>query len=167
MNKKFFLKSGFTLIELLLVIAIIGLFASASFIVFNKFSAQQGINVAYDEVRNTLAEAKSNALSQVVIACQSTPPAQPRILIGYEVVFSPATDDYSIYEICKIGNASPARLPSPIKTIPLPSGIDFVGTPSPIRFLSGSGGVQSAGFVRLTNTTREKRIDVTSGGLIQ
>ncbi|GEM_PF-1805515 len=156
--------AGFTLIELLLVITILGFIASSSFISLSRFSKQQGINVAYENLKNDLNEAKSKASSQVVKNCAN-------ILVGYEVTFNSASTPktYRLWEVCK--TSAGVESVSPVRTtaVSLPSGVSFVGSPSPIRFLTGSGGAQTGGTITLTNNiaSQDKSITVYTSGVIK
>lgn len=157
---------GFTLIELLLVITIVGFIASSSFISLSRFSKQQSINVAYENLKNDLNEAKSKASSQVVKNC-----ANIFILVGYEVTFNSASTPktYRLWEVCKTSAGVESVFPVRTTAVSLPSGVSFVGSPSPVRFLTGSGGVQSGGTITLTNNivSQNKSITVLSSGVIE
>jgi prepilin-type N-terminal cleavage/methylation domain-containing protein len=150
---------GFTLIELLIVIAVLGVIMTTSVITFSRFNNTQNLNIAYDDVRNALSEAKSNANSQVVIKCTGE-------LQAYEVVFDTANKRYSLREVCTVPIADPI-----VKTYTLPKGnISFRSIPASgyVRFNTLTG-VSSGGRVVLTNGTpsQDKTITVEASGVIR
>lgn len=150
--------TGFTLIEVIISIAIIGIISSTTVVTFNRFSSRQNLNIAYDDVKNALSEAKSNSASQVIISCTEN-------LLGYEVVFNAVNKTYSINEACSQPLADPV-----VKTYKLPSGINFNNNVSPpsIMFNTLTGG-SNGGSVTLTNGTasQNKSIMVESTGIIK
>jgi prepilin-type N-terminal cleavage/methylation domain-containing protein len=155
------LRSGFTLIEILIVIAVIGIISSGSFVVLTKFSKQQGINIAHENLKNTLNEAKSSAQSNVVSKCTAG------ILVGYQVEFNnlDSTAPYNLKEICLESGVEKTYT---IKAI-AHAGVNIVSTPTKITFLVLSGDVRDGdSIVTLTNgaTGQEKQINVSSKGII-
>lgn len=91
--------SGFTLIELLLVIVIIGIMASASFGVLNRYARTQNSNIGYEDMKTKLYFAKSSALSQVLKNCISTPTID-RVFLGYEFKYDRDNEQYWVEEVC-------------------------------------------------------------------
>lgn len=168
---------GFSLIELLVVMGIIGILSTTTVAVFSRFNQQQNITIASKNVRNDLAEAKANALSQVVVRCKEASEAgpldSPGILRGYQITFNhPLTRNYSLREVCELNTSPPGILtvlPTIIKTKTLPTGVSFdTSTSAYIRFFSLTGG-STGGAVVLTSSsvTEPLGIEVSSEGVIQ
>lgn len=155
---KFKRNTGFTLIEVLISIAIIGIITSTTVVTFNKFTSRQNLNIAYDDMRNALSEAKSNSASQVIINCTES-------LLGYQLVFNAANRTYSINEICSQPLADPV-----VKTYRLPTGINFNNNVSPpsIMFDTLTGNA-TTGTITLTNgnPSQNKTIQIFSSGIIK
>ncbi len=157
---------GFTLLEILLVMAIILLVSIGSLVGFRRFSANQNLNIARDTLLNTLNEAKAKALSQVVAtaACNQT----GRALVGYQVSFDFSTDPdrYFLQEVCSGVTNFPI-----VKTISLPTGVNFESPPtpsssSPIRFYILSGEANNNAVIRITSGSSYRSIGVDTSGII-
>lgn len=130
--------------------------ATATFATFNKFTRQQNISIANDDVQNALAEAKSDAISHVVVKCNSG------VLIGYEVAFS-TPNTYSLREVCNPALASPNVRSNPAK---LPTGVTFASSVT-IRFLILGGGSDANKTVTITDGSQSKSISVDKSGVIK
>lgn len=91
---------GFTLIEVILTIAIMSIIAGTSYTALVKFNSQQSLNSAYENFKNNLNFAKSNASSQVT-NCSST-----QTLVGYQMSFSDS-DTYKIDSVCQVSSGPP------------------------------------------------------------
>lgn len=149
--------AGFTLVEIILVIGIISIIVTGSYAALTHFSRQQKINTAYENLKNDLNEAKSNASSQVVKNCTDT-------LVGYQISF--AASSYTLQEVCQ-PSVGP-ETPSNIKTISVP-GITLNSTPAIIKFLILTGKVESSGNVTISNADlgQSKTINISSQGVIR
>ena len=155
---------GFNLIEILVTIGLISIIVTSSYVVFTRFNRQQAISTAYENLKNTLNEAKSNASSQVVKDCTN-------ILVGYQISFFTDPSRYSLYEICQVPGESPTAIIPPVKTITLPEGItlDYSRPQDFVRFLILSNNVLNSGRITLTNgnASQNKIIDVSPEGVIE
>jgi prepilin-type N-terminal cleavage/methylation domain-containing protein len=157
------LQNGFTLIEMLVVFAIIFIIASISFAGYNRFNKQQQINIEYENLKNTLAEAKSNSISQVItLNCTGVGKA----FLGYRVSFTSTT--YQIYEVCNTlaGEKTFAKRDA----VNLSSkGLSLNYSAGYIQFKPLLGGASQAGNVTISNGTpsQNKTISVTTEGNIQ
>ena len=158
---------GFTLIEILVGMAIILILSSASYFGFVSFSRSQNLNIARDNLRNTLNEARSRALSQVVVNCSPN-----QTLFGHQIRFY--STYYEIEEVCRDVN-SPYTItyPPPKKRVSLSTGstgISFNPTPlSPILFLRSTGGISDVinRVVTLQNIVSQTRtVTVNPAGVI-
>lgn len=155
---------GFTLIEILVGMALILILSSASYFGFVSFNRSQNLNIARDNLKNTLNEARSRALSQVVVNCS---PSQT--LFGHQIRFY--STYYEIEEVCRDVN-SPYTItyPPPKKRVSLSTGISFNPTPlSPILFLRSTGGISDAfnRVVTLQNEASQTRtVTVNPAGVI-
>lgn len=153
---------GFTLIEILLVMAIIVILASGSYVGFVSFNRAQSLNIARDTLYNTFNEARSSAMSQVIISC-----SQNQTLFGYQIRFNTAY--YDIEEVCRDVNLPNNLTNSRVKRVPLPGDVTFYPNPSsPILFLlTGgiSGGADRSVILRNT-ASQTKTIIVSAGGVI-
>lgn len=163
--------SGFTLIELLLAMGILGFLATAAVVVVGNFNRSQSIDIAYDDLQNSIAQTKSYALSQVVQSCDINNLDQNsrEELIGYEIRFDTSNGGYSILEVCQ-PYSSPSVRTTTIITDSLPDKIVFGSAPSSIRFKVLTGGTTLAGdqniVIRTDDGTRSRTITVTPGGQI-
>jgi|SRR3989344_2008708 len=164
---------GFTLIELLLGMAIILILASGSYVGYIRFNKQQNVNIARDNLVNTLIEARSNAISQVIT---TLPPAgckqASRTLIGNQVWFDTTTDPHSylIQEVCSDG-INPYYTPT-VKRISLAQGISFQSTPGFVRFRVATGEVATPTTVIVkvkgsSNPSEWRTICVNLAGVIR
>lgn len=155
---------GFTLIEILIVIVVILIVSSASYIAFIKFNNYQRLNASYEDLRNTLSEARASALSQSINSCRST-----YTLVGHRVDI--AASGYTLYEVCQLGVNTPIAYVKKSKTIS--SGITLTANPSSFLFLvltgefSNSVSPGSQGTVTLTNASDTKTITVHPIGRIE
>lgn len=154
------INSGFTLLELLVVIALIGILTTISASALSRFNRSQSIEIANDNLQTSLSEAKSNALSHVIVNCTDGE------LLGYRIVFISSTPlSYtSLQEVCRRGAVDSSV---EVKRTNLPSGITFSGSNPSITFKVLSGGADSASSVTITNGTIQKTIEVTTAGVIQ
>lgn len=173
-------KFGFTLIELLLAMGILAFLATASVAILGNFNRNQNIKIAYDDVRNGLAQAKSYALSQVVSDNCDVNNSNKNLreeLLGYEVRFDSTTDpakhSYAIYEICEDPTGAVKVIP-PTSTYYLPKDILFQIQYSPIRFKGLTGGAELPGgansytvTIRSSDLTQSRNIIVNRNGVIQ
>lgn len=123
---------GFTLIEIILTIAIISIIAGTSYVALTKFNSQQTLNSAYENFKNNLNLAKSNASSQVN-NCSSL-----QTLVGYRMNF-PDVQHYNVQAVCQAGNNQVINTTRPSKLL---SGVEFSSTYSPILFLVITGEVK-------------------------
>lgn len=125
---------GFTLIEILVGMAIILIVATGSYVGFLSFNRAQSLNIAKDTLRNTLNEARSSALSQVILKCNSS-----QVLVGHQVRFY--TSYYDIEEVCQNVSSPYAITWSQTKRVTLSPDITFNPNPAvPILFLRLTGG---------------------------
>lgn len=142
MIKKAQKNKGFTLIEVLLVMAIIVILAGGSYVGFVKFGRQQSLNIARDNLLNTLNEARSSAMSQVITRCTNS-----QTLVGHQVRFDTSGDPqyYATQEVCR--NNSDGTIANSVdeKKVNLSKDVTFTTTPgSPVLFLVLTGGVNSS-----------------------
>lgn len=161
---------GFTIIELLVVIAVIGIIATTTVAVFTRFNQQQNITIAAKDLNTALAEAKSDAISHVVINCNNTVGS----LRGYRVVLNnPSTDRYSIQEVCRTIANPTVHTYMQVKSYTLPSGVHFSSSSSPwVIFKVLGGGIEYSSssnvIIVLTNSSQTKTITVVNpSGVIQ
>ncbi len=157
---------GFTLIELLLVITVILIISTSSYVGFQQFSKNQALGIAADTLHNGLNEARSYAVSQVITQCHPT-----QTLAGYQVSFyrpaSPALDYYSLDEVCR-DSAGVLQPGIEIKRQTLPTSVRFAANYSPILFLILTGGVNGgAETIRIKSGSQFKDTTVTAVGVIQ
>ncbi|MBI2621563.1 MAG: prepilin-type N-terminal cleavage/methylation domain-containing protein [Candidatus Levybacteria bacterium] len=167
---------GFTLIEVLLGMAIILIIASGSYVGFVKFGRQQNLNISRDNLVNTLTEARSNAMSQVITTTQSPngckQPGTFRTLEGQRVSFDRTTDpnSYLIQEVCRDASGPYAPI---VKRISLPLGTEFLSTPplGYIEFKVRTGeAIASEIVVKIkgsTDLSQRKKICINSTGVIK
>lgn len=158
------LTKGFTLIEIILAIAIIALISFGSYAGFQKFSKQQNLNLTMDTLRNSLNEAKSKAMSQVIVtsACKQA----TRTLEGYQVRFDASTNPDQYYYIEEVCSGVAAQT---VKTIKLPPNVSFRTSPPPpslVRFLILTGLTNGPATITLISGTQTKAITVDSSGRI-
>lgn len=169
---------GFTLIELIIVMGLVAFLATMGVVIFGDFNKRQNLNIANNNIQNTLAQAKSFALSHVVNSTsdtedcdtENTDPALREILVGYDVQFN--TDDtYVVREICLQSDGTTEVYTNVSKLQYLPPAIEFdqAHTDSNIRFFvltGGAGGTYRIQF-RETEGDRERAIQVTPEGVIR
>ncbi len=143
--------AGFTLIEILVVMAIIVILASGSYVGFIRFNKQQNLNITRDTLLNTLNEARSNALSQVISTTNAPDGCKQagtsRTLDGHQVSINTSGSPhyYLLQEVCSGGGNT---FTPTVKRIDLPSGVVFTSVPSsPVRFLIFTGGVNSSATI--------------------
>ena len=171
---KYYNNFGFTLIELLVVTAIIFIMVSISFAGYTKFNRQQQINIAYEDLRNNLADAKSSAISQAISDnCRTPVSGNPnRVFNGYQVRFISNTN-YVIEEKCTQGAAAIPNITNVKKEVDLyPKGLTVSispASPDYIRFKPLLGGAGVNITITLSNGTpsQNKIITVTNEGNIQ
>lgn len=163
---KFSTGAGFTLIELLLVIVIVGIMASASFGVVNRYARTQNSNIGYENMKSKIYFAKSNALSQVLKNCVSTP-TQDRVFLGYDFRYDASTDEYWVEEICNPAVPAASIIVGGRKD-KLPAGADLQSSGT-IRFLPLDGGTtMSPNYTDITIQTGTPRIiRVHKSGVIE
>lgn len=152
---------GFTLIEILIVIGIIGIVATSTVAIFTRFNQQQAITIASKNIRNDLAEAKSYALSHVVINCETG------ILVGYRLR-NLSNRTYTLQEICDLPppGGTPDYLNVRFSAKELPPNVVFDGNFT-IDFNILQGGA-TVGSVRLRNESGgDETISITAEGVIQ
>lgn len=136
---------GFTLVEILLGMAIIVILSSGSYVGFVRFNRVQNLNLTRDTLLNSLNEARSSAMSQVIST--SNPPdgcKQPsttRTFVGYQISFNSSGSPhyYLLQEVCSSGTTT---FTPTVKRINLPTDVVFVSpVPSQVRFSIITGGV--------------------------
>ena len=152
---------GFTLIEILVGMALILILSSASYFGFVSFNRSQNLNIARDNLRNTLNEARSRSLSQVVVKCSGS-----QTLFGHQVRFY--NTYYEIEEVCE-DIITRIKTNFPTKRVPLSSEISFNPTPSsPILFLRSTGGISDVAsrVVTLQNLAGQRSVTVNPAGVI-
>lgn len=164
-----FLNQGFTLIEIVVVLAVLMVIASTSFVGFNRYNQTQRLNSATEDLRNNLNEARSNSLSGFIFQCTSS-----QSLYGYKMNVDSATS-YSIYVICQdnttLVNLGPTPLPN--KIFNLPSGVTFDSISTPVNtsvtFISVSGVPDTAGTFtfKLNSGGNSKTVTVDPTGVIR
>lgn len=145
---------GFTLIELIVSMAVTLLIASGTYAAFIQFNRQQRVNASYEDVRNSLTEARSNTLSQVIDKCNTS-----QTLIGHRIQFSGST--YTLMEECT------GSLPIPVKIKNIPSDVILTATPSTFRFLVGTGESPTPGSISLSSGNIIRTITVNDNGTIE
>ena len=139
---------GFTLIELLVVVSIMGILFAIGLATYNEFNRRQTLNQALSTLRNDLRQAQNKALAgEKPAACTSS-------LNGYRVDFTANT--YSLKAIC------PSE--QEVKTINLPSNVNFSPVPTAILFKVLAQGVDGAQMITLTGFGRSLAITVSSSG---
>lgn len=151
---------GFTLIEILIVMVVILVISNASYIAFIRFNKQQRLNTTYENIRNTLQEARSSALSQSIDSCPST-----HTLVGHRVDFTATS--YTLREICQLGVTTTTYVK---KSDSVPSEVTLTADPANFLFLVLTGefsNSDSEGTVQLTNGTDTKTITVQPIGRIE
>lgn len=154
---------GFTLIEILIVMVVILIISSASYVAFIRFNKQQRINSSYEEVRNTFNEARASALSQTINKCR-----QSYTLVGHRIDFTSTT--YTLLEICDLAGVQTTYI---TKSKTLPSEVTLTANPPSFLFLvltgefSNSVSPGSPGTIQLTNGTDTKTITVHPIGRIE
>ncbi len=151
---------GFTLVEILVSMAVI-LIISGGYAALTRFNKAQELSSAYENLKNTLNEAKSSALSQVIVNCRRS-----ETLVGYQVNFNTISNPntYSLEEVCRQGGST-RRIE--VKKNPLPPGVTLVPPSSAILFLVLSGKVQNAETISLNNGSATKIINVTTSGVVE
>jgi len=174
-RKRFISRKGFTLIELLVAMGIVALLATSSVAIVGNFNRRQAINIAYDDVKNVLAQAKSYALSQVVSDNCDVKNSDKNLrdqLVGYKVTFDTAKnpDEYSVSEVCQDSAGNPIIIQA-IKTYKLPSDVSFNGTPGDVTFKVLTGGALLPGAVSsytitISTTGQSKKIIINTSGVI-
>lgn len=161
--------AGFTLIEVILVIAIIVIITTSTFAVSNTYIQTQKLNTAVDNLKNSLNEAKSSALSQTVVttgagSCGAT----GMTLVGYQLWFIDQ-HRYHFKEVCK--NSSGSWTSSTIRVITLPPGVSNNMSGDGIQFYikSEGGGTTSSSDrnIVLSLGGRTRTVIVTKEGLIK
>ena len=164
--KLFFPSSGFTLIEIVVTLAVLTILISTTFVGFNKYSLNQKLNSATDNLKNTINEAKADALSQVIRT--STCNSSLMTLKGYQVYLANSTT-YNLKEIC--ANSSGTLSYPDLKTIVLDSGLTVSNTPISINFLiqSSGGGIESQVDQQITISAggSSRTVTVTPDGTIK
>lgn len=156
---------GFTLIEIIIVMAIIVLMSSGSFVGFRQFGKQQDLNLAADNLRNTLNEARSDAASQTILT--STCDQASYTLVGHQVRFvsSASPQYYTLEEVCAQGVNISENI---IKRVNLPTNVTFTSAPSsPVRFLVLTGNLSAQATITLNNGSGTKIITIDSSGVIR
>lgn len=154
---------GFTLIEILIVMVIILIISSASYVAFIRFNKQQRINTSYEDLRNTFNEAKASALSQTINKCR-----QSYTLVGHRIDFT--STSYTLLEVCDLSGTKTSYT---TKSKTLPSEITLTANPPSFLFLVLTGEFSNsvnpglAGTVQLTNGTDIKTITVQPIGRIE
>lgn len=159
-------KLGFTLVEILVVMAIIAILATSSVVISARFNRTQNINIAYDNLKTTLSQAKSYALFHVITDCN----AGVGRLVGYQVNFEKNRHVYKIQEVCQ--PTSGAELITDVTDeIRLPEGVHFhdtgAGEIPAIRFKVLTGGATSTSTITIKQGSKTKAIRVTTSGIIQ
>lgn len=154
--------AGFTLVEILVAMAIIIIISGGSYVAFTKFNQRQTYISTYENLKNSINEAKSNALSQVINDCVSS-----ETLVGYQIVADSSSipDSYRLEEICETGGVEAA--PNVIKTVKLPPNLIISSDISSILFLVLSGKVRQSGSISLSNGSETKTININSQGAIE
>lgn len=153
---------GFTLIEILLAMAVILIISGGSYVAFTKFNQSQTLNSTYENLRNTLNEAKSSALSQVIFKCNDL-----ETLVGYQVKFNTLSipNTYSLQEVCQ---GVSGKATNEVKKTSLPTDVTVTSSSSPILFLVLSGKIQDSGTVTvILSNGNQKTITITNTGVIQ
>lgn len=144
-----------------MVIAIVGILATSTMVVFKRFNQQQNITIAAKDMRTALAEAKANAASNVVRNCTSSVGS----LRGYRLFQASATT-YSLQEICLPNGTSTETFTNVRAAKSLPSGVSFSPSFTQIRF-NVLTGASSGGSVSITSGGTPIVISVSAQGVIQ
>lgn len=158
--------TGFTLIEIILSLAVILIISGASYVAFGNFNKQQVFNSSYENLKNTINEAKSDALSQVISKCTGL-----QTLVGYQIAIDSSSDpkSYSLQEVCQVSSTE-VEVVNNLKTTSLPPDTtitsDFSSS-SPLRFLVLTGKVSMAGTITLSNGSQTRTININSQGVMQ
>lgn len=168
---------GFTLLELIIVMGLVAFLATMGISIFGNFNKRQNLNIANDNIHNSLAQAKSFALSHVVNSVSDScdtnnvDPSLRGVLIGYEFEVLSSTS-YTINEICQPSGGAPERFTPVINTLSLPPNVEFdsANTNTSIRFLVLTGGAAGSYWVQfhdMEDTNRARAIEVSIEGVIK
>lgn len=160
---------------MLVVIGVIGILASTTVAVFNRFNRQQNLGIAHKAIKNDLAQAKSYAVSHVIFRCKN--PSDPGFIVGVDTagvlvgyMFSPNVSgrNYSIQERCRRTSDNTVVTTYTVITKPLPTTIDFVAGSSNITFNPLAGGATN-GRITITSSASTGNIDINVNpeGVIQ
>jgi prepilin-type N-terminal cleavage/methylation domain-containing protein len=132
--------SGFTLVEILIAVAVLGVLASSTVVIFTSFSQRQSVNIAFDNVKNALNEAKSNASSNVVKNCADS-------LDGYQISFTARA--YTLQEVCRAPGGGGLSV-ADIKTTQMPGNTRIDNFPVTIKFRTLARDVDNPGHIDIS-----------------
>lgn len=159
---------GFTLIEIVVVMSVLMVLMTTTFVGFNQYTRTQRLNSDADNLRTNLNETKSNALSGYIYQCSNT-----QTLYGYKLNID-TSSSYSLYEICKDNttgvNQAPRQLTN--KKFTLSSGaFDSTSTPvnTSVTFIAITGIPETASTItfKINSGTNSRTITVNPTGIIQ
>ena len=155
-------QQGMSLVEILVALALVAIISSSAYFGLNQFNRYQNLRTSYENLKNTVSEAKTNAQSQVSRRC-----TRIQTLVGHQIRINSVTnpDSYNLEEVCLNLNSTESTYV--IKTLNVTSDITLSGASGPILFLVLTGNVRNPGSITLTNNIQSKSITVNSTGIIQ
>lgn len=158
--------TGFTLIELLLTISIMSLLSILGVASYRGYNQEQTLESAARDLQSALVLARSRAATQVkpeVTAC-----LQGRELYGYRLdICSDNCSSGHAYELSVVCGESGQYSQVIGKTELLPEGVSFESTtPKSILFRVLTGEVEGAGEIKINGFGSQRKINVSSTGLV-
>lgn len=145
---------GFTLVELLVVIAVLGLLLTGTYVSFRSYNQSQSMQTSVADVQQALNTAKSRSLSQVKPSACGTD-----VLEGYQVsITQPST--FRLEVVC-------GGTVYMLETKKLATSITFASnTATSVRFSIATAAVQTPGNFVLTGANQTKTIKTDAVGKI-
>lgn len=151
---------GFTLLELLVVFSIIGVLAGVGFAAFTNYSRSQALDQAVQDIKIAIEKTKFNAVSSVKPASCTT---NNKTLNGYQIVFNPGNNSYTIYAICSSEQFQISTKAFPNITM-VTTGPSPVTTCTTLSYNTLSGYEGAACNIVISGYGRTKQVTVDSGG---
>lgn len=151
-NRLFLFVQGFTLIEMLIVLSLIGTLTSLGIASYSSYNSTQVVLSASTNVEDLLAEAHSQAISQVIpSSCGSNS------LSGYQINVTPNGQQYTLSAICGFTQV--------ISTNSLPSQLSFGnGSNASIIFNASTGTIATPATIQITGFGKTHTISISTSG---